>query len=114
VPVPWLEDGAQDREPAVDPTRFDAIGDWVTPPARWTEQSREDLLLRKETGAALSREIDALTPGQRTVVMLRDVEGCASEEVCEILSISEVNQRVLLHRGRSKLRSAMERYLTTE
>lgn len=114
VPVAWLEDGGLGSEPSVDPTRFTREGDWVTPPVPWTEQSPEDLLLRKETGAALARELDALTPGQRAVVMLRDVEGCPSEEVCEILSITEANQRVLLHRGRSKLRSAMERHLTTE
>lgn len=114
VPVSWIEDADLGREPAVSPTRFTAEGDWVTPPAPWTEQSPEALLLRKETGAELARELDALTPGQRAVVTLRDVEGCTSEEVCEILGISEVNQRVLLHRGRSRLRSAMERYLTRE
>ncbi len=114
TPFSSLEDADLGREPAVDPTRFTAEGDWVAPPVPWTAQSPEALLLRKETGTALAREIDALTPGQRAVITLRDVEGCTSEEVCEILGITEVNQRVLLHRGRSKLRSAMERYLTTE
>ncbi|WP_436612815.1 RNA polymerase sigma factor [Sorangium sp. So ce1024] len=109
VPVAWLEDGDLGSEPAVDPSRFDGIGDWVSPPAPWTEQSPEALLLRKEIGVVLQRELEALAPGQRAVVQLRDVEGCPSDEVCEILGISEANQRVLLHRGRSKLRAALER-----
>ncbi|WP_433933524.1 RNA polymerase sigma factor [Sorangium cellulosum] len=109
VPVSWTEDGDQGSEPAVDPARFDGTGDWVNPPAPWTEQSPEGLLLRKEIGLVLQREIEALVPGQRAVVQLRDVEGCPSDEVCEILGISEANQRVLLHRGRSKLRAALER-----
>ncbi|XXX78215.1 RNA polymerase sigma factor [Sorangium sp. So ce134] len=112
VPVSWLEDGDQGGEPAVDPARFDSAGDWVSPPVPWTEQSPEGLLLRKEIGVVLQREIEALVPGQRAVVLLRDVEGCPSDEVCEILGISEANQRVLLHRGRSRLRAALERYLT--
>ncbi|WP_437578283.1 RNA polymerase sigma factor [Sorangium sp. So ce887] len=112
VPVAWQEDGEQGSEPAVDPARFDGTGDWVNPPVPWTEQSPEGLLLRKEIGAVLQREIEALVPGQRAVVLLRDVEGCPSGEVCEILGISEANQRVLLHRGRSTLRTALERYLT--
>ncbi|WP_437590882.1 RNA polymerase sigma factor [Sorangium sp. So ce1000] len=112
VPVSWLQDGDLGGEPAVDPARFDSTGDWATPPVPWTEQSPEVLLLRKEIGAVLQRELEALVPGQRTVVLLRDVEGCPSDEVCEILGISEANQRVLLHRGRSKLRAALERYMT--
>ncbi|MGK3966838.1 RNA polymerase sigma factor [Sorangium sp. So ce118] len=112
VPVSWLEDADQGSEPAVDPARFDGTGDWVNPPVPWTEQSPEGLLLRKEIGVVLQRELEALAPGQRAVIVLRDVEGCPSDEVCEILGISEANQRVLLHRGRSKLRAALERYLT--
>ncbi|WP_437958934.1 RNA polymerase sigma factor [Sorangium sp. So ce119] len=109
VPVSWTEDGDQGSETAVDPARFDGTGDWVNPPAPWTEQSPEGLLLRKEIAVVLQRELEALVPGQRAVVQLRDVEGCPSDEVCEILGISEANQRVLLHRGRSKLRAALER-----
>ncbi|WP_437678968.1 RNA polymerase sigma factor [Sorangium sp. So ce131] len=112
VPVAWLEDVDPGSEPAVDPARFDGSGDWAAPPAPWTEQSPEGLLLRKELGGVLVRELDQLVPGQRAVIVLRDIEGCASGEVCDILGISEVNQRVLLHRGRAKLRTAMERYLT--
>jgi len=100
------------EDPAVDPTRFTRFGNWALPPALWLEQTPEDLLLRTEAGKTVARELDNLPPAQRAVVALRDVEGCTSEEVCEILGLTEANQRVLLHRGRSKLRSAMERYLS--
>ena len=56
--------------------------------------------------------IDSLPPSQREVVTLRDSEGWSAEEVCNILQISETNQRVLLHRGRSRVRRALEQYLT--
>src|SRR5258707_15820601 len=52
----------------------------------------------------------ALPPAQREVVTLRDVEGWAAEEVCNVLEVSDTNQRVLLHRGRSPLRAALERH----
>jgi RNA polymerase sigma-70 factor (ECF subfamily) len=111
--VSFAEDGEPDNDHAVDPGRFTFIGSWAAPPAPWHARSPEDLLLRKEVGATLAREIEALPPGQRAVVVLRDVEGCTTEEVCNILGISDENQRVLLHRGRSKLRTALERYAVT-
>ena len=55
--------------------------------------------------------IDALPPAQRAVISLRDVEGWSSEEVRDALGLTEVNQRVLLHRGRAKVRTALEAYL---
>lgn len=66
-------------------------------------------MLRAETSGAIERAIDELPPGQRAVVILRDVEGLPSREVCNMLDLSETNQRVLLHRGRSRLRAALER-----
>ena len=54
-----------------------------------------------------------LPPAQRTVIVLRDIEGWSSEEVCSMLNISESNQRVLLHRARSKVRRSLERYFDT-
>ena len=59
----------------------------------------------------VARAIAALPPAQREVVTLRDVEGWTAEEVCNVLEISDTNQRVLLHRGRSSVRRALERHL---
>ena len=52
--------------------------------------------------------MESLPERQREVVVLRDVEGMSSEEVCAVLEVSEANQRVLLHRGRSRLRRLLE------
>lgn len=71
----------------------------------------EERLLAGETRDRVLAAIEALPPAQRTVITLRDVEGWASEEVCDLLEISEGNQRVLLHRARSKVRQALEDYL---
>jgi RNA polymerase sigma-70 factor (ECF subfamily) len=110
--VLWPGEDDVDDEPAVDPQRFSRWGNWTEPPRPWAQKSPEEIVLAMEAGAALAREIDALPPAQRAVVTLRDVQDFSSEEVCDILGLSDQNQRVLLHRGRAKLRSAMERYLT--
>jgi len=85
-------------------------GHWTAHPRSWGE-GPESRLLAKETTRIVTEAIDALPAGQRAVVSLRDVAGWSSEEVCEELGISEVNQRVLLHRGRTKVRNALERHL---
>ncbi len=112
----WTEDDDA-PEPAVDPARFRPDGPyqghWATRPEDWAPLP-ESYLLSRETQAHLKRAIDALPANQRLVLVLRDVEGWASEEVCQSLEISEVNQRVLLHRARSKVRAALERYLHEE
>jgi RNA polymerase sigma-70 factor (ECF subfamily) len=87
---------------------------WRQPPRPWTENTPEKLLLRREAMAVLEEAIAELPPNQRAVVTLRDVDGLDSGEVCDLLEISESNQRVLLHRGRTKLRRALARYLTGE
>jgi RNA polymerase sigma-70 factor (ECF subfamily) len=94
---------------AVDPSQFSAGGFWAVPPSRaWDEETPEGLLLRREIREALEREILRLPEAQRTVVTLRDLEGWPSDEVCNVLEISESNQRVLLHRARTKIRAALE------
>jgi RNA polymerase sigma-70 factor (ECF subfamily) len=65
-------------------------------------------VLRREVRDELSRAIDRLPPRQRTVLVLRDVQGCSAGEVCELLDISAANQRVLLHRARSGMRRVLE------
>lgn len=91
--------------------RFSAKGRWAQPPSLWQEQDPEDLLLRAETADCLEDAIARLPASQRAVVTLRDVEGMEAQEVCNILEISETNQRVLLHRARTKVRLTLEKHL---
>jgi RNA polymerase sigma-70 factor, ECF subfamily len=109
------QDDADDAEPAVAPDRFLPAGDewaghWVSYPANWGE-TPEERFLSHETRGLVQQAIDALPPQQRIVITMRDVEGLPSEEVCNALGISETNQRVLLHRARSKVRGQLEQYL---
>lgn len=114
VPLSALAPLSDDEDgPAVDPDRFldrqheRWPGHWASPPSRWDELPEEHLVGR-ETLDTLRRAIDALPPAQRQVIVLRDVEGWEAEEVCTLLGLSEGNQRVLLHRARSKVRQALE------
>ncbi|HYY88436.1 MAG TPA: sigma-70 family RNA polymerase sigma factor [Chloroflexota bacterium] len=84
-------------------------GHWLLPPS--PEDLPEERLLADELHAQVRAALDTLPPAQREVVLLRDVEGWPSYEVCQALRLSEANQRVLLHRGRSKVRAALETYL---
>lgn len=96
-----------DAGPVVDRARFDASGAWMSPPQHWVEES-EDRLLAQGLAGEINAALQALPPLQRDVVVLRDVDGLSGREVCAVLDISEANQRVLLHRGRSRLREALE------
>lgn len=107
-----------DNEPAVEPGRFrpaemERPGGWLVAPRHWDEIP-EERMLSQETRAHLWKAIEALPLNQRTVITLRDIEGWDSEEICRFLDISEVNQRVLLHRARAKVRRALEMYLEEE
>jgi RNA polymerase sigma-70 factor (ECF subfamily) len=68
-------------------------------------------VLRREVRDQIERAINGLPPSQRSVVLLRDVQGLSAAEVCAALHVSEANQRVLLHRGRSRVRRVLEEYL---
>lgn len=105
-------DEADDIEPVITPERFSAEGHWSADqsPDTW-EAIPEDRLLSQETLSLIDEAINDLPPGQREVIRLRDIEGWSSAEVCNVLDISETNQRVLLHRARSKVRRALEQYL---
>jgi RNA polymerase sigma-70 factor (ECF subfamily) len=94
-------------EAAVDASRFDGTGQWASPPDQWFEDV-EDRVRAGELRGRIREALEELPSHQREVVTLRDVEGLSSEEVCEVLEITEGNQRVLLHRGRSRLRQALE------
>jgi RNA polymerase sigma-70 factor (ECF subfamily) len=87
-------------------------GHWTTLPPTWDVP--EDRLLSAETRARVGRAIEALPDGQRAVITLRDVYGWTSADVCNVLDITETNQRVLLHRARTKVRLALDAYLREE
>ena len=112
--APFSSFGEPDEdEPAVDPSRFLGAdhprwpGHWASPPEQWAEEK----LAAKETLELVRRAIEALPPTQRQVITMRDVEGWSSVETCEALRISEANQRVLLHRARSKVRARVEEFM---
>ena len=104
VPFSSLE---SEDGPSVDPDRFVEAGGWASPPRPW-EGEPVDRLLAGEARAVIDAAIERLPPAQRRVITLRDVEGWPAEEVCDALGLSEANQRVLLHRARSKARAALE------
>lgn len=113
----WAAD--LDGESSVDSNRFLPLGHplspgaWAEPPVGWGS-TPEERLLSKEALTVVSRAIEALPPNQREVIRLRDVLGWPSSEVRNALDISETNQRVLLHRARTKVRRALESYLRPE
>jgi RNA polymerase sigma-70 factor (ECF subfamily) len=92
---------------AVDPSRFDTHGQWADPVDRWIDDS-DDRLEAATWSPILRAGLNDLPPRQRQVVLLRDVEGLSSDDVCAVLDISGGNQRILLHRGRSRLREILE------
>jgi RNA polymerase sigma-70 factor, ECF subfamily len=104
--------GEEADEPSVDPDRFlgpdsPHPGAWAAPPRAWPQ----DRVLERETLGVIEMAIDQLPEAQREVIRLRDVEGWSPMEVADALEITDGNQRVLLHRARSKVRAALERYL---
>jgi RNA polymerase sigma-70 factor, ECF subfamily len=113
VPFSALERPDAVPEAAVEPDRFRPPdherwpGHWATKPEPWPEER----LLAGETRAVVERAIEQLPPAQRAVISLRDIEGWSSDETCNALGVTETNQRVLLHRARSKVRQALEDYL---
>jgi len=96
-----------DAGPAVDQSRFDAAGAWVAPPEQWIEDI-DDRLRAGKMAHRIRSAIEELPSRQREVVTLRDVDGLSSDEVCHVLEITDGNQRVLLHRGRSRVRQVLE------
>ena len=113
VPFAALDnsDNPDHDEPAVDSNRFLEAnhrwaGHWSSPPIPWPDAERQ--MLAQDTLHLVAQAIDALPHVQRQVITLRDVQGLTADEAGEILGISESNQRVLLHRARSKVRAALD------
>ena len=103
-------------EPAVPPERFRGPNDkwpynWAVPPQAWGESS-DARLLADETLELVKRAIAQLSSAQQQVITLRDIEGWSAEDVCNVLAISETNQRVLLHRARSHVRATLESHFS--
>ncbi len=107
-------DETESDEPAVDPSRFRTEGPWAGHWASPPSPLPEGRLLAAEARAVVDAAIAALPPAQATVITMRDVAGFEPEEICNALGISETNQRVLLHRARSKVRCALEDYGESE
>lgn len=100
-------------DPAVEPERFlprgdECAGHWAAELPEW-RQTPEDRFVSAETHARAKAAIAVLPPAQREVITLRDVDGWTADEVCRALDLTQGNQRVLLHRARSKVRRALER-----
>ncbi len=109
VPFSALE-RAEDGESAVEPERFDAAGMWRDPPVAWTDETPERLALAAESRAVMEAAVAALPPVQRAVLVLRDEDGLETEEICNLLGLTVTNQRVLLHRARTRVRQALEEH----
>lgn len=119
IPFSVLAAQAARSGPALEPWRFLEADHpteprhWAVPPRSWP-RNPEEQLSSDELRDCLDRALAELPLAQRTVLTLRDVEGWTSAEVRNVLDLSETNQRVLLHRGRSKVRRALAAHLTGE
>jgi RNA polymerase sigma-70 factor (ECF subfamily) len=112
VPMSSLASGEEDA-PLLDPDRFLPVdsrypGGWAVGPTAWPVP--DEGLLATETREVIVATIRGLSPDQRAVITLRDIAGWPSEEVCEALDVEDGNQRVLLHRARTRVRAALEQY----
>jgi RNA polymerase sigma-70 factor (ECF subfamily) len=115
--LPWSSLAGEDAGPSLDPALFQSEGEaypghWRAAPAAWpAEVAVEGSVLAGEVRRELGTVLDTLPDRQRVVLTLRDVLGHSSEEVCTMLEISQANQRVLLHRARTAVRTGLATYL---
>jgi RNA polymerase sigma-70 factor (ECF subfamily) len=111
IPFASVGSGAAEEEgPTVDPSRFTSEGAWTSAPADWRDDP--ELSLESDEALRIVREAIAELPErQKIVITLRDLEGLSSDEVRNVLDLSETNQRVLLHRARTKVRQALEDWI---
>jgi RNA polymerase sigma-70 factor, ECF subfamily len=105
IPFSSMSDGDRPAPEADEPEEL-TPGTW-----RSWEGDPEERLLAGEARKLILATIETLPPAQRATITLRDIEGLSAEEVCNVLAVSDTNQRVLLHRARSTVRRALERYL---
>lgn len=107
-----FESSDDDSEEAIDPSRFQQSGEWAGhwafPPQPWDDQTPEKLLASQQAITAMQKATDELPATLKDVLILRDVEGVESKEICELLKITETNLYVRLHRARERVRQAVE------
>lgn len=101
----WEHEGAGED---VGASRFDGRGRWIAPPSGWPPDDPEQSAMHQQALRRLGEAIDELPEAQRAVLLLKEVEGLETSEICAILEISAANARVLLHRGRARLRESLE------
>ncbi|NOS79006.1 MAG: sigma-70 family RNA polymerase sigma factor [Nitrospira sp.] len=110
-----FESKGDEHDEAVDPSRFQQSGEWAGhwafPPQPWDKQTPEKLLASRQAVNAMNKAIESLPQTLKDVLILRDVEGVESKEVCELLKITETNLYVRLHRARERVRRAVEVHL---
>jgi RNA polymerase sigma-70 factor, ECF subfamily len=116
--VPYAALAGPDDEVSVEADRFRGpndqyTGGWWAFPDDWSKLP-EQALLQRETLKVVTDAIEELPPLQRSVIAMRDIQGCGPEDVCSVLDISDGNQRVLLHRARSRVRAVLEKHLDGE
>ena len=108
VGLPALMEGTPPGGRAVDISEFKPDGHWIEAPRLWDEIDPERIVGGRQLWDHVMEAIDRLPAGQRAVIILRDIEGCAAEEACALLSLSAENQRVLLHRARGHIRQTID------
>jgi len=108
VGLPALMEGTSQGGRAVDSSEFKPDGHWIQTPRLWDEISPERIVGGRQLRDYVMAAIERLPPGQRAVIILRDLEGCDAEEACTLLGITAENQRVLLHRARGRIRRAID------
>jgi RNA polymerase sigma-70 factor (ECF subfamily) len=86
---------------------FGPDGTWASPPRAWSDEV-EDRMVAERLAKRARACVDGLPAAQRQAVLLRDVEGLSSVEVCAVLGVSAGHLRVLLHRGRARVRAMLE------
>ena len=108
VALPAILDGSQPGERAVSVSEFRPDGHWAEVPLLWDELDPERVVGGRQLWQHVLAVIETLPAGQKTVLMMRDMEGQSAEDACDLLGISAENQRVMLHRARGRVRKAID------
>lgn len=108
IPFSSLDAAGDDSLPGELACQFGQNGHWLSPLAKWEQDTPEKLLLSHELRSLLQQGIEQLPPTQRAVLVMRDMEALDAEDVCKLLDLTDANQRVLLHRARTSLRYILD------